>query len=87
MKQLRLLAGCRTPDYTRDQPDLCAVHRVAMTKRVVPIAYGMIPMSKTAAEQGEWRRHARGTDGGRTQEPRPNPRVERAPVRGGDPLG
>ena len=61
MKQLLLLAvllltGCRTPDYTRDQPDLCPVHRVAMTKRVVPIAYGMIPMSKAAAEQGEWRR-------------------------------
>ena len=53
---LLLLAACRTPDYTRNQPDLCPVHRVAMTKRVVPIAYGMIPMNKATAEQGEWRR-------------------------------
>ena len=61
MKQLLLLAlllltACRTPDYTRNQPDRCPVHRVAMTKRVVPIAYGMIPMSQAAAAQGEWRR-------------------------------
>ncbi len=53
---LLLLAACRTPDYTRHQPDRCPVHRVAMTQRVVPIAYGMIPMSQAAAEQGEWRR-------------------------------
>ena len=53
---LLLLAACRTPDHTRNQPDRCSVHRMAMTKRVVPIAYGMIPMSKAAAEQGGWRR-------------------------------
>lgn len=51
-----LLTGCRTPDYTKGQPATCEVHHLAMTKRTVPIAYGMIPMSKAEAEQGEWKR-------------------------------
>lgn len=50
------LTGCRTPDYTRGQSSLCEVHHVAMTRRAVPFAHGMIPMSREAAEQGEWRR-------------------------------
>lgn len=50
------LTACSTPDYTTGQPATCEVHHLAMTKRTVPIAYGMIPMSKAAAEQGEWKR-------------------------------
>ncbi len=52
---LLLLAGCRTPDWTKNQPDQCEVHGVAMTRRTVPIAYGMIPMSKAESERGPWR--------------------------------
>lgn len=51
-----LLAGCRTPDHTGGQPGTCEVHHVAMFKRTVPIAYGMIPMSRVEAERGEWKR-------------------------------
>ncbi len=50
-----LLAGCRTPDWTQHQPNQCEVHGVTMTKRTVPIAYGMIPMSKVESERGPWR--------------------------------
>lgn len=50
-----LLAGCRTPDWTRNQPQQCEVHGVTMTRRTVPIAYGMIPMSKVEGESGPWR--------------------------------
>lgn len=53
---LLLLAGCRTPDWTKHQPDQCEVHGVTMTKRTVPIAYGMIPMSKAEGERSPWRR-------------------------------
>lgn len=54
---LLLLAACHTtPDYTQTESTTCEVHQVAMTKRTVPIAYGMIPMSKAEAEQGEWKR-------------------------------
>ena len=89
MKQLLLLAvllltGCRTPDYTRDQPDLCPVHRVAMTKRVVPIAYGMIPMSKAAAD-GQLPASRRLPARDEPQRPRraPCPSVRMHGVRGG----
>lgn len=50
-----LLAGCHTPDWTKNQPDQCEVHAVTMTRRAVPIAYGMIPMSKVEGERGPWR--------------------------------
>jgi hypothetical protein len=49
-------AGCRTPDYTEGQSNICEVHHVVMAKRAVPVAYGMIPMSRVEAEQGEWKR-------------------------------
>ena len=48
--------GCRTPDYTIGQSNICEVHHVAMTRRTVPFAHGMIPMSREEAEQGEWKR-------------------------------
>ena len=51
-----LLVGCRTPDYTRGQPNICEVHRVAMFKRAVPFAHGIIPMSRVEGERGEWKR-------------------------------
>ena len=50
-----LLAGCCTPDSTKNQPTRCEVHRITMTRRNVPIAYGMIPMNKAEAESGPWR--------------------------------
>lgn len=50
-----LLAGCRTPDWTKNQPDQCEVHGITMTRRTVQIAYGMIPMSKAEGERGPWR--------------------------------
>ncbi len=62
MKQLLLitmlavLCGCHTPDYTKGESSTCEVHHVAMIRRTVPIAYGMIPMSKVEAGQGEWKR-------------------------------
>lgn len=52
---LLLLAGCHTPDWTKSQPDQCEVHGVTMTRRTVPIAYGMIPLSKAEGERGPWR--------------------------------
>jgi hypothetical protein len=51
---LLLLAGCHTPDWTKSQPDQCEVHGVTMTRRTVPIAYGMIPLSKAEGERGSW---------------------------------
>jgi hypothetical protein len=48
--------GCRAPDYTRNESNQCEVHHLAMTRRTVPIAYGMIPMSRVEAAQGEWHR-------------------------------
>ena len=51
-----LLAGSCTPDHTGGQSGTCEVHDVAMSKRTVPIAYGMIPMSRVEAEHGEWKR-------------------------------
>lgn len=50
-----LLVGCRTPDWTKNQPDQCEVHGVTMTRRTVPIAYGMIPLSRAEGERGRWR--------------------------------
>ncbi len=49
------LTGCRTPDWTTNQPDQCEVHGVKMARRTVPVAYGMIPMSKIEGESGPWR--------------------------------
>jgi hypothetical protein len=50
-------AGCQTPaDYTKNQSNICEVHRVAMSKRAVPFAHGMIPMSRVEAGKGEWAR-------------------------------
>jgi hypothetical protein len=34
----------RTPDWTKGEPGICDVHRVAMTRRAVPFGHGMIPM-------------------------------------------
>ena len=53
---LLAFAGCRTPDYTTGQPSVCEVHHVAMTKRALPFAHGMIPMSREQAQHGEWKR-------------------------------
>jgi len=53
---LLVLTACSTPDYTKGQPATCEIHHLAMTKRTLSIAYGMIPMSKAEAEQGEWKR-------------------------------
>lgn len=51
-----LQLGCRTVAYTKQESNLCRVHQVTMSKRTVPIAYGMIPMSRAEGEQGEWKR-------------------------------
>ena len=51
-----LVAGCHTLDYTRGQSSTCEVHHVAMFKRTVPFAHGMIPMSRAEGEPGEWKR-------------------------------
>jgi hypothetical protein len=53
-----VLTGCgdRTPDYTEGQLNTCEVHQVAMFKRAVPFAHGMIPMSRDEGERGEWKR-------------------------------
>jgi hypothetical protein len=56
---LTALSGCRTPDYTKGQSNICQVHGVPMDKRTVPIAYGMIPMNRAEAEQGEWQRRTK----------------------------
>jgi hypothetical protein len=55
---LLLLTACHThtPDYTQTESSTCEVHQVTMTKRTVSIVYGMIPMSKAEAQQGEWKR-------------------------------
>jgi hypothetical protein len=50
------LAGCRTPDYTKGQSNICEVHHVAMFKRSVPFAHGMIPMNPAEDTRGEWKR-------------------------------
>ena len=52
---LLVLTGCRTPDWTKNQPAQCEVHGGTMTRRTVPIAYGMIPLSKAEGERGPWR--------------------------------
>lgn len=52
---LLLIAGCHTPDWTKNQPAQCEVHPVTMSRRTVPIAYGMIPMSQDEGERGPWR--------------------------------
>lgn len=46
----------KTPTASKPKAALCKVHHVALQKRTVPIAYGMIPMSRVEAEQGEWKR-------------------------------
>jgi hypothetical protein len=51
-----LLAGCRTSDYTENQPSICEVHHIAMFKRAVPFAHGMIPMNLALDTSGEWKR-------------------------------
>jgi hypothetical protein len=48
-------AGCRRADFTKSGSDVCALHNCPMGKRIVPIAYGMIPMSKAEGETGEWK--------------------------------
>ena len=50
-----LMGGCHTLDYTQGHPNICEVHHVAMFKRSVPFAHGMIPMSKVGAAKGEWK--------------------------------
>lgn len=52
---VQLLAACHTPDATGHQPNTCEVHHVAMTKRSVPYAHGMIPLSQVEAGRGEWK--------------------------------
>ena len=51
-----LLPGCRTVDHTAGQPGTCEVHHVAMFKRAVPFAHGMIPMNPAEDKSGEWKR-------------------------------
>ena len=51
-----LLPGCRTLDHTSGRPGTCEVHHVAMFKRAVPFAHGMIPMNRAEDKRGEWRR-------------------------------
>ena len=51
---LLMLVSCQTDDFTAVLPGECEVHHVAMFKRSVPYAHGMIPMSKVEAAQGEW---------------------------------
>ena len=51
-----LLAGCRTLDHTGGQSGTCEVHHVAMFKRAVPFAHGMIPMNSAEDNRGEWKR-------------------------------
>lgn len=52
-----LFVACQTAsDSTKNQPPVCEVHRVAMSKRAVPYAHGMIPMSRVEARKGEWAR-------------------------------
>jgi hypothetical protein len=52
-----LFVSCQTTsDSTKSRSNLCEVHRVAMTKRAVPYAHGMIPMSRVEAQKGEWAR-------------------------------
>ncbi len=46
----------RAVDATKNQSNICELHRAVMSKRTVPIAYGMIPMSRVEAERGEWKR-------------------------------
>lgn len=46
----------RVTDCTKGESGICEVHRVAMTRRAVPFAHRMIPMSREAAEKGEWKR-------------------------------
>jgi hypothetical protein len=54
-----VFAACTTAsDYTKNQSDVCAVHHQKMTKRTVPIAYGMIPMSRTNQPES-WKRRVR----------------------------
>ena len=53
---LLAFTGCRTLDYTGGESSICEVHHLAMTRRAVPFAHGMIPMSREAADQGEWKR-------------------------------
>ena len=51
-----LLVGCRTLDYTQGHPNICEVHHVAMFKRAVLFAHGMVPMGRVEGEGLEWRR-------------------------------
>lgn len=54
-----VFAACTTAsDYTKGQSDVCSVHHQRMTKRTVPIAYGMIPMSR-ANQPESWKRRVR----------------------------
>lgn len=46
----------RTPDRTRGEPGVCGVHHIAMTRRAVPIAHGMIPMNDAEDRDGAWKR-------------------------------
>lgn len=51
-----VLAGCRTPDYTNGQSNVCEVHNVAMTKRGLLFAHGMIPRNHAESRGAEWSR-------------------------------
>ena len=51
-----VVTGCSTPDHTTGQPGTCEVHCVAMFKRAVPFAHGMIPMNRAEDKRGEWKR-------------------------------
>ena len=50
-----LLTTCHLLDWTTNKSNICEVHHVAMFKRRVRFAHGMIPMSKVEAQLGEWK--------------------------------
>ena len=44
------LTGCQTINDTKGQSDICEVHHIRMTKRIVPIEYGCLPPWPNLAE-------------------------------------
>ena len=47
---LCLFGACRSIDYTKGQSDICPIHYVRMTRRTVPIVYGL-PISLLHRQQ------------------------------------
>jgi len=55
---LFLLTGCRTADYTKGQSDICVVHHIQMTKRTVPIIYGMPALNEAFRQRQAFYPHS-----------------------------